>query len=168
MNRSAISIFIREETDCDRTALQLIVRRAWQYSYAHIFTAQEMSAFFEGRLPGGGDWLGQRVQTLPGLVAEMDTMITGAASLALLENGDGELAGLFVDPTYQGQGIGSALWLASLERLRECECPAMWVWVLSKAQAVSFYESRGCQIEGSGSYHIGRHREPVRGYRLIL
>ncbi len=155
----------------ERDARHRITHRAWQAAYGHIYTPAEIEAFFAGRLAQTASWTANRVAPLGTLVAARghDGSLVGLASLAALRGDEGELGALYVLPDDQGAGVGRALWDASLAALRERGLAAMQVWVLDRAsQAIRFYEARGCALFASGTYGVGGHVEPVRGYRIGL
>jgi ribosomal protein S18 acetylase RimI-like enzyme len=86
----------------------------------------------------------------------------------LYEDGCGEVTSFYVDPPYQGYGVGIALWDAGLKRLQEYDCQDVWVWVLEQAPARIFYEHRGCTEREEGTYRIGKHAEVALGYWRVI
>lgn len=162
------TFMIRRATDQDRAIQREIIREAWEGAYTHIFTLEEINALFNGQLQQASTWEHLRREFIRGFVAEADGQIVGTAGLALRIDDEGELVSLYVRPHDQGQGIGRALWNASINLFRELGCRGMRVWVLERAAAVHFYEQQGCELIEYGTYQIGDHQERARGYRLAL
>lgn len=62
----------------------------------------------------------------------------------------GELYAIYLDPSKQGQGIGSALMKAGLDFLREQGFKKATLWVLkTNAKTISFYEAKGWAADGA-------------------
>ena len=75
-------------------------------------------------------------------VAEDDGVPVGAVSL-----GKGYLATLYVLPTHQGRGVGSALHDLALERLRAQGFDQVKLWTLRENDSGRrFYERRGWRL----------------------
>ena len=70
------------------------------------------------------------------LVAESDGPVVGFVHLGLVRPEPGELIagcelwGMYVDPGYQGQGMGRSMMRAAVEHFRPigCETAYLWVW----------------------------------------
>lgn len=61
----------------------------------------------------------------------------------------GELYAIYLDPSKQGQGIGSALMKAGLDFLREQGFTKVTLWVLkTNLKTISFYEAKGWKVDG--------------------
>ena len=159
---------IRRSLPGDYMAMREVNRAAWERAYDHIFTPEEIRALFDSELKQEASWVDQRMERIATLVAESEEKIVGYCGCELLHNGDGEIATLYVLPTFQGRGIGTGLWNAGLDILREAGCRRLWVWVMAKARAVEFYEDKGCKLTETGSYRIGNHEEITHGYTLDL
>ena len=166
--RESVSFSLRSGSENERRIRFRVIETAWRAAYKHIYYTNEIDGVFDGRLPSYGDWVERRKASRGHIVAESDGKMVGVASLALLRSGEGEVTALYVLPDYQGYGIGQALWNASCERLREMDCPAVWVWTLARAAATRFYERQGCVRADSGSYTVGPHVETAVGFRLEL
>lgn len=87
-------VSIRRATVGDAPARRVVISRAWDAAYAHIYSAEEIAALLEERVQQDATWRANRREILRGLVAEHSGMIVGAAALALLHNGDGEITSL--------------------------------------------------------------------------
>ena len=159
---------VRWIEEADLPALQNLFRETWHDAYRDIYLPEEIDAVFDGKLPFSGDWDGERSTQLGTLVADIGGETIGAAHLALLKGGDGELVSFYVRPEHQGRGAGRALWSASLTALRDQGCDGMRVWVLARAKALNFYRHRGCVPFARSKFYVGDHAEPAVGLRVIL
>jgi GNAT superfamily N-acetyltransferase len=75
------------------------------------------------------------------VVAESVGQVLGFAVVLPREDGDAELDGLFVEPTYWRHGIGRAL-LGQVERMATADGAAN-LWVTANTRALGFYDSCG-------------------------
>lgn len=94
------------------------------------------------------EWLGVAVIQLPGA-----------------RQGDAELRRLYVIPERWGEGVGSRLLEAALQRAKRAGATRVSLWVLEKNnQARTFYERRGwCLIASEGMRaHDGVHEARYR------
>jgi GNAT superfamily N-acetyltransferase len=152
----------------EREARVEVIRAAWRAAYAHIFSRHEIDGIFDGSIEGEGSWIEARLAPAGTLAARRGGRLIGVASLGLLRGGDGELAAFYVLPGEQGRGVGSALWVRSVEELGLRGCRRMEVWTLARAHARNFYEARGCAAFGTGTFTVAGHREPAVGYTLDI
>ena len=153
----------------DQPAARAVVRRTWYAEYSDIYTRGEMDAVFAGRTAQEATWTDRRAVALASLVAEVDGLIVGVASPAVLASGDGELGAFFVLPEHQGRGVGTALWEATGADLRARACPRMWVWTLARSpRALGWYARRGCVEVERGEFRLGAHAEEAVGLVLNL
>lgn len=63
------------------------------------------------------------------------------------------LRGMAVDPAHQGEGIGSLLLDAVVERCRAAGAEV--IWAHGRDSALGFYRRRGWSVEGEGYLEIG-------------
>jgi GNAT superfamily N-acetyltransferase len=75
------------------------------------------------------------------VVAESVGQLLGFAVVLQREDGDAELDGLFVEPTYWRHGVGRAL-VEQTERIATADGAAN-LWVTANTRALGFYESCG-------------------------
>lgn len=75
------------------------------------------------------------------VVAESAGQLLGFAVVLPRDDGDGELDGLFVEPTYWRHGIGRAL-VEQAERIAMAD-GATNLWVTANTRALGFYDSCG-------------------------
>lgn len=75
------------------------------------------------------------------VVAESAGQLLGFAVVLPREDGDAELDGLFVEPTYWRHGLGRAL-VEQVERIATADGAAN-LWVTANTRALGFYDSCG-------------------------
>jgi len=75
------------------------------------------------------------------VVAESAGQLLGFAVVLAREDGDAELDGLFVEPTYWRHGLGRAL-VEQAERIATSD-GAAHLWVTANTRALGFYDSCG-------------------------
>jgi GNAT superfamily N-acetyltransferase len=85
------------------------------------------------------------------MVAEFDGRIAGFAAVVQMDRG-AELDGLFVDPEYSRQGIGSAL---VAEAVHEARRQGLSLTVIASPEARLFYEKCGFTAEGDTETRFG-------------
>ncbi len=159
---------IRKTTPEDNPQRFVTTQIAWRDAYTHIFTPEEMEAVWSGRIPHHHPADELREDYIGGYVAEVEGQIVGHVMLAMLKDGRGEVAALYVRPLQQGIGIGRGLWRVALDDLKQRGCQEANVWVLAKGPAVGFYEKMGCTRFAEGVFSLGEHGEAVWGYRIKL
>ncbi len=143
-----------------------LVRRTWRVSYAHLFTPEEIAAFFEGPRPPRD----------PALVfwsvarwgAFLDGELVGSSSLEMRADGNAELRTLYVDPDVHGRGIGRALWDTAVDRARVEGADGFVVRVLERAEALGFYRHLGAEEITRGTLRVGARVAPTITLRLGL
>lgn len=102
-------------------------------------------------------------------VAEMDGRIVGFADggkeRSHPEKGIGELYAVYLLKAYQGNGLGRALFQASVKSLAEAGMKEMVVWVLEQSPYRKFYEALGGSLgEGRKILELGGDRIPLVSY----
>ena len=85
------------------------------------------------------------------MVAEIDGRIAGFVAVVQMES-KAELDGLFVDPEYSRQGIGSAL---VAEAVHEARRQGLSLTVIASPEARLFYEKCGFTAEGDTETRFG-------------
>ena len=133
---------IRRARPDEAEALLRIQREAAVAAFAHVFPPE--------RFPFPDDVVGpswQRVLANPGVevyIAEVDGEPVGSVSV-----GSGFLRTLYVLPSHQGAGVGSALHDHALGRLAALGEREAKLWTLEENHgAREFYERRGWTLNG--------------------
>lgn len=83
-----------------------------------------------------------------GWVAEIDGTIRGFA-IANRENGS--IWALFVEPGYEGRGVGRALQATMLEWMQAAGCTRAWLETEAGTRAEQFYRRSGWRYAGPGA-----------------
>jgi len=68
---------------------------------------------------------------------------------------DGEIYAIYLLQEYQRQGVGTRLFRAVADALRNHGCSSMMLWVLKDNPAVGFYKRQGGQVIGQKDVTIG-------------
>ncbi|MFN2451587.1 MAG: GNAT family N-acetyltransferase [Candidatus Dormibacteria bacterium] len=158
----------RTDPEGERGARAEVMRQSWEVAYRNIFTGTEIGRIFDGSLRLAGDWTARRTAAAETLVAVRGERLVGLAGLGILEPGVGEVAAFYVHPEHQRRGVGLRLWQEALRTLCAHRCTRLEVWTLARAEALHFYEARGCAAVADGMLRVGDHAEPVIGYGLEL
>jgi GNAT superfamily N-acetyltransferase len=117
----------------ERSALEELQRRAslmWEEDRAALLANPDAIELPLEQITGGRT-----------VVAESDGQLLGFAVVLPREDGDAELDGLFVEPTYWRHGIGRAL-VEQTERIAVADGAAN-LWVTANTRALGFYDSCG-------------------------
>jgi ribosomal protein S18 acetylase RimI-like enzyme len=67
----------------------------------------------------------------------------------------GELIGIYIVQSHQGQGLGHSLTQTLVEAMVQRDCPSMLVWTLTRNPACRFYEALGAQLIGKDHAEVG-------------
>jgi len=150
-------VWIRPAKVGDLPGVSGVHASTWRTAYAGIVP----DSYLEGMSPEVS--LARRRERYPNypvlpqgeeLVAEQDGAIVGYASLGhVREEGMpadlGEIWALYVLPSHQGDGVGTALLVAGVARLQTLGFTSIVLWVLSgNVSARAFYEQRGFALDG--------------------
>ena len=166
MSSSGVDIRIRVAAPSDVPQLVAVQLESALAAFAHIFPASvpkprraDLEVEWQALVTGSA----HRV-----LVAEISGVAVAAAVFGadaeLAPPGHGLLAKLYVLPDYFGKGIGSALYDAAIEQMRQDGWQKLWLWVLEgNLVARRMYERRGWAAQeqrrtewpGSGVYEMG-------------
>ncbi len=110
-----------------------------------------------------------------GLVLEEEGVVVGCVAASVDEAGEGEVVGLYVDPSCWRRGFGVRLHDAVLDDLRSAGATSARLWVLERnTRARGMYERRGWRHDGAvrvvstGPGVEGLPEVVERGYRLAL
>jgi len=117
----------------ERSALEELQRRAslmWEEDRAALLANPDAIELPLEQVTGGRT-----------VVAESAGQLLGFAVVLPREDGDAELDGLFVEPTYWRHGLGRAL-VEQAERIATAD-GASNLWVTANTRALGFYDSCG-------------------------
>lgn len=89
------------------------------------------------------DYVDAITRTGRGWVAESDGVIRG---FAVANRQNGNIWALFVEPGFEGRGLGSALHDVMIEWMRSVGCDIAWLETEPGTRAESFYRKAGWQF----------------------
>jgi lincosamide nucleotidyltransferase A/C/D/E len=138
---------VRRAGPGDALAAAVVNRRAALLAYRHIFPATAPKPTLQ-RL-----WEVYRQRFSPpsrGLVLETDGAVVGCVAATVDDGGEGEVVGLYVDPSCWRQGHAARLLAAVLDDLRDAGAGSARLWVLEHNTAArAIYERRGWRTDGA-------------------
>ncbi len=145
---STIPIDVRAASEKDADQLAGVQARAWQGAYRGIIPGLALERFIGER---DGRWW-QRVlrRRMGTLVIDFDGTLAGYATCGPVRRrivpADGEIYELYLDPDYQGVGLGARLFNAAAKHLATRRLKGTVAWVLDVNEpAVAFYRAMGGQ-----------------------
>ena len=127
---------------------------AWRAAYAGILDAGYLAGMDVERLTEGWErLLGNPDQGVGRLAVTVDGTAVGWSGFGRprddVAGGIGELHALNLLPAYWSRGLGSALFLASVEGLRAMGYEHAYLWVAAgNGRAIRFYEKHGWYPDG--------------------
>ncbi len=143
---NTLTFDIRKAEPNDANEIAGVHEAAWTGAYAGIIPHKALALMINRR---GADWWAgaiRRAATI--LVVEMNGMVVGYTTLgrnrARQLDQHGEIYELYLRPEYQGLGLGSRLFAAARNKLRDHGLKGLVVWALEEnAGALSFYQGHG-------------------------
>jgi len=138
---------IRFATAEDASAITAVVHESWLAANGNLLPRDSQQALHACRNFAGfvaGEWQSIRV-------AQADGAIVGAVGV----NPAGVIWMLYVLPSYQGCGVGTALYDAAISTIKSAGGRKAVLEVLAANEnAVAFYRARGWVAEGRRTEHI--------------
>ena len=157
---------IRSATSHDAPAIAHVHVRSWRATYANIVPADFLAALSEaGRTAQWSDWL---QLDLPVYVAESDGEIVGFISggpiRKPLPGFDAELFAIYLLPSAQREGTGTALLQTLAHALIERGFTSLIAWVLESNDSLHFYKHTGAHPVQSKTIEIGGMPLPAQAF----
>ncbi|BCH21827.1 N-acetyltransferase GCN5 [Mesorhizobium sp. L-8-10] len=143
---TTLSIDIRKAEPGDASAIADVHHEAWRGAYAGIIPHRALNAMINRR---GRDWWANAIRRAASvLVLEIGGEIAGYATIgrnrARELRQEGEIYELYLKPEYQGIGLGTRLFGAARQRLRDHGLRGLVVWALEEnVGALDFYAGAG-------------------------
>jgi GNAT superfamily N-acetyltransferase len=143
---NAVTIDFRRATTADAAGIADVHMLAWQGAYAGIIPHRALTAMISRR---GPRWWAEAVaRSTHVMVVDAGGTIAGYATLgrnrARQLPQKGEIYELYLRPEWQGIGLGTRLFTAARQRLKEAHLKGLVVWALEEnATAMSFYAGLG-------------------------
>jgi ribosomal protein S18 acetylase RimI-like enzyme len=160
---------VREMTLGDRPAVRELRRRVWHKTYSDTWSHDLIDALFDGEVELTFERTQEWVEPYISRVATIDGAMVGAATAAVLADGEGELVSLYVLAAHHGSGVAQQLWDEVVEALRKRGCASMQIWVVANnPRAIRFYEKLGSVAFSSSIVDVGGVSAECRGYRFTF
>lgn len=113
-----MNYLIREMVKEDTKQVQDVAKKSWNATYEGIIPNKIQENFLKSAY--NDEMMEWRLRNSLMMVAEADNTITGFANFTPVnEQGHTELSAIYLLPEYQGEGMGSALLNAGIEKLRD-------------------------------------------------
>ena len=165
---------IRPVAESDAVVLAQIFAHAWLEAYSGILPEPYIARMVQKR---GELWWRQaakhphvRGTSIPPLVLEVDGVVAGYALVGPVRGNrqpSGEIYELYLDPAFQGQGLGELLFEGARHALDLEGLPGLTVWLLAdNARAATFYWRRGGRPGARRTEHYGRRRLALIAYEF--
>ena len=140
------------DDDEEISKLSVIV---WQQTYRDIFSEEFLANLkWQPRVKSRKKFFEDTTKT--SFVAILDQKIVGFCDLGAarledaitsLDPSFGEIYAIYVLQKYEGQGIGTALYMAAIEQLQKLKFKSLIIWTLAANKpAIAFYLKRGCNM----------------------
>lgn len=168
-----MEFIIRPATGTDSAGIAFVQVTNYRLSYAGLFAKQYLDHFTVEKQTQ--DWR-ELFQTQPSeivFVAEADGKIVGyALSRALareMPNYESELVAFHVLPEYQKRGIGTKLFSATANALKQKGCQSLMLWTLKRNPVRRYYEKLAGELLGDKEYDLDDERvtEVAYGWKNI-
>lgn len=151
MNELVISI--RPARPSDASALATVHDASWREAYRGIVPGVALERMVAYRGPQWWRRAASRTRSL--IVLDLGNRIAGYASFGPTRSASlpqqGEIDELYLDPVFQGLGLGTQLFATARRELTARRCKGLLAWALQdNARACSFYErlgGRGAAVE---------------------
>ena len=151
---------MRNGKAADAKALSRIFKEAWQLAYRGIIPHLHLESMIRQRTP---EWWRDALKSGGGtLVLEMAGTVAGYATIGSARQRcpyQGEIYELYLDPIYQGLGLGEHLFEGCRHALDMRKLNGLIVWaLLDNTAACDFYWRRGGRPIDSAFTRIGGDR----------
>lgn len=139
-----MGLIIRKMVREDIEEVQAVARESWHATYEGIIPLTVQDNFLDNAY--SDDMMDRRLAHSLVFVAEVDDQLVGFANYAKAnDQGEVELAAIYIYPEYQGAGIGTALLKARVEGINRIE--RIWIDVVKENTiGRNFYKAKGFQI----------------------
>jgi ribosomal protein S18 acetylase RimI-like enzyme len=155
---SRSEVKVRKGKLADAKSIAETFRLSWSQAYRGIIPHLHLEDMIGRR---GPEWWTRIIRSSEGLlVLEHGSKLAGYATLGLARSRgpyQGEIYELYLNPTYQGLGLGEHLFEACRHGLDERRLKGLIVWALAEnTMATDFYWRRGGRPVGQTFEVIGR------------
>jgi GNAT superfamily N-acetyltransferase len=155
------SVRVRKATPDDTVAIVAVTAAGWRTAYREIVAQERLAdlplARWRHEVHVG---LRRPVEDAFSYVAEIDGEFAGYCFVAApsrepeLGRNVAELVAIYVEPERWGQGAGTALMRAAMQRLSQLPYEEVFLWTFKgNTPAIAFYERHGWSRDGSEKVH---------------
>jgi ribosomal protein S18 acetylase RimI-like enzyme len=157
---SGQKVSVRRGASSDAAALSRLFRESWLYAYRGIIPQLHLDSMIRQRTP---EWWKNALKTGDSaLVIEVGGKVSGYATFGSSRQRSpyqGEIYELYLDPLYQGLGIGEHLFEGARHALDMRKLNGLIVWaLLDNTPACDFYWRRGGRPIANAFTKIGGQR----------
>ena len=139
-----MNYLIREMVKEDKKQVQEAVKKSWNATYEGIIPIEIQDNFLNGAY--NDEMMKRRLEHSLMLVAEADDTILGFANFTPVnKKNQTELSAIYLLPEYQGEGIGSALLNAGIEKLKDVKEIHLDV-EKENTIGTTFYKAKGFKV----------------------
>ena len=159
-------LLIREATQQDAAALAHVHIESWRAAYAGIVPQAALDALNEPAR--ARDWVEWLNFPNPVFVAILDSVLIGFAAGGPIREPlpphDAELYVLYLLPSAQRRGIGTALFRTVARSLHARGFQSLIAWVLAANASTAFYTAAGASVVASKDVDIAGRLLPTEAY----
>jgi ribosomal protein S18 acetylase RimI-like enzyme len=161
-----MDFIIRKMKKKDIAQVQDVAWKTWHATYAEIIPLQIQDKFLESAY--SNKMMKSRLRKTHVFVAEVDRKVVGFANYSPVSNeGNLELAALYLYPDYQGRGIGTALLNAGIKQLTNVKKVTLSVEKNNQIGA-AFYKAKGFAVTEEYDDDLSGHMLKTVRMALIL
>ena len=160
---------IRDATPADVPHVREVAQEAWQAAYAAFLTPGQCRRALDDLYDA--ESLERAIEELDGfhlLVAEVDGEVLGFASAEKTWADEAELYALYVHPDHWGEGVGSALLEAGIDRLPAAATALKLEVFADNDVGRRFYEARGFDRVGETDVEVAGDTYRAAIYALAI
>lgn len=161
------SLLLREAVPSDAQKIAEVHIKTWQSAYFGLIPDDYLQSLdVDQRARNWAKILESSIADSQTIVAEIDGVIVGFMGIGPnrepSESGLGEVYTVYVDPNYQGHGVGSNLMEKGIQILKDQGFRGAVLWVLDKNMRTrTWYESRGWKSNGKSKTDMRANFELV-------
>ena len=159
-----MNYIIRKMVKEDTKQVQKAVKKSWNATYEGIIPIEIQKNFLNGAY--NDEMMKRRLEHSLMLVAEADDTILGFANFTPVnKKNHTELSAIYLLPEYQGEGIGSALLNAGIEKLKDVKEIHLDVEKENKI-GKRFYKAKGFKVVNEYDDNFDGHI--LKTVRMVL
>ncbi|WP_026859840.1 GNAT family N-acetyltransferase [Jeotgalicoccus psychrophilus] len=159
-----MNCIIREMVTEDTKQVQYAAKKSWNATYEGIIPIEIQDNFLKGAY--NNQMMERRLEHSLMLVAEAENTIAGFANFTPVnQQGQTELSAIYLLPGYQGEGIGSALLNAGIEKLKDVKEIHLDV-EKENTIGMAFYKAKGFKIVDEYNENFDGHI--LKTVRMVL